>query len=138
MLRSFAHHDLRAVFQGKSRDTRAHRRKRDCLQAALVRYLQRMRRRMFQRVRIRLSAQLHAGRMNHVSRFQFSARGNGRISDRDTANGFAFALDLFSAFAADGSRNARAQNQIVVGRVDDGVRVHLGQVALLNYDFFCQ
>ena len=76
--------------------------------------------------------------MNHESRLQFSARGNGRIADRDTAYGIAFALDLFSAFAADGSRHARAQDQIVVGRVDDGVRIHLRQVALLNDDFLCE
>src|SRR5713101_4163045 len=82
-------------------------------------------------LRIRLPPELHAGGMNHESRLQFSARSDGRIPNRDTADGIAFALDLFSTFAANGSRNARAENQIVVGRVDDGVRIHLRQVALL-------
>src|SRR6266849_2616427 len=97
-----------------------------------------MRRGMPQRVRTRLPAELHAGRMNHESRFQFSARGDGRIADWDTADGVALALNLFSAFAANGSSNARAQNQIIVGRVDDGVRIHLRQVALLNDDSLCE
>src|SRR5467141_3239888 len=93
---------------------------------------------MPQRVRTRLPAELHAGRMNHESRFQVSARGDGRIADWDTADGVALALNLFSAFAANGSSNARAQNQIVVGRVDDRVRIHLRQVALLNDDSLCE
>src|SRR6202045_5503015 len=97
-----------------------------------------MRRGMPQRVRTRLPAELHAGRMNHESRLQFSARGDGRIADRDAADSVALALDLFSAFAADGSRNARTQNQIIVGRVDDSVRIHLRQVALLNDDSLCE
>src|ERR1700687_1832975 len=97
-----------------------------------------MRRGMPQRVRTRLPAELHAGRMNHESRLQFSARGDRRITDRDTADSVAFSLDLFSAFAADGARNACTQNQIVVGRVDDGVRIHLRQVALLNDDSLCE
>src|SRR5260370_584864 len=122
MLGRLAKHDLRTVFQGKSRDAGAHRRKCDCFQAALIGYSQGMRRGMAQRVRTRLPPELHAGRMNHESHLQFSARGDGRITDRDTADGVAFALDLFSSFAADGSSNARAQDQIVVGRVDDGVR----------------
>src|SRR5216683_4166024 len=97
-----------------------------------------MRRGTPQRLRTRLPSELHAGRMNHESCLQFSARGDGRIADRDTADAVAFALDLFSAFAANGSSNARAQNQIVVGRVDDGVRSHLRQVALLNDDSLCE
>src|ERR1700730_11884100 len=95
-----------------------------------------MRRGMPQRVRTRLPAELHAGRMNHESRLQFSARGDGRIADREPANRVSFALAFFSAFAPNGSRNTRAQHQIVVGRVDDGVCIHLRQVALLSDDSF--
>src|SRR6266576_2034896 len=69
-----------------------------------------MRRGTPQRLRARLPSELHAGRMNHESRLQFSARGDGRIADRDTADGIALALDLFSAFAANGSSNARARS----------------------------
>src|SRR5258708_30643564 len=110
MLCGLTKHDLRAVFEGKSRDARAHRRKGDCLEPALVGYSQRMRRGMSQRARIRFPAELHAGRMNHKSCLQFSARGDGRIADRDTPDSIAFALDFFSALAAYGSRNACAQN----------------------------
>src|SRR5437762_11063238 len=97
-----------------------------------------MRRGTPQRLRARLPTEVHAGRVKHESRLQFSARCDGRIADRDTADGIAFALDLFSAFAANGSSNARAQDQIVVGRVDDRVRIHLRQVALLNDDSLCE
>src|SRR5260370_1991509 len=93
-----------------------------------------MRRGMPKHVRPRLPAELHAGRMNHESRFQFSARGDGRIADWDTADAVALALNLFSAFAANGSSNARAQNQIIVGRVDEAVPLHLRQIALLHDD----
>src|SRR6059058_3269331 len=110
MLCRLTKHDLRAVPQWKSRDTRANGRKCDCFQATLIGNSQRMRRRMAQRVGARLPAELHAGRMNHESRLQFSAPGDGRVTDRDTADSIAFALDLFSALAADGSRNARTQD----------------------------
>jgi len=93
---------------------------------------------MPQRVRVRLPTELHAGRVNHESCLEFSARRNRCIADGDAADGIAFALDLFAAFAADGSGDARAQDQIVVGRVHDRVHVHLGQVALLNDDFLSQ
>src|SRR5438105_2563024 len=138
MLGCLAKHDLRTVFQWKSRDSGANRRKCDGLQSAFIGDPQRMGRGMPQRVGTGLPTELHAGRMNHESRLQFSARGDGRIADRDTADGIAFALDLFSAFAANGSSNARTKDQIVVGRVDDRVRIHLRQVALLNDDSLCE
>src|SRR6266478_3746280 len=59
-----------------------------------------MRRGTPQRLRARLPSELHAGRMNHESRLQFSARGDGRVDDR--------------------------------------VRIHLRQVALLNDDSLCE
>src|SRR5260370_11643238 len=103
MLCRFAKHDLRAVFQWKSRDAGANCRKCDCLQAAIVGDPQGMRRRMPQRVRTRLPAELHAGGMNHKSRLQLSARGDGRIANRNTADSIAFALAPFSAFASENS-----------------------------------
>ena len=84
----------------------------------------------------RSSAKLHAGRMNHVPRFQFAAAGNGRVADWDASDFIAFALDFFSAPSPDRSRNAGAQLQIVVRSIDDRVRIHLRQVALLDHDFF--
>ena len=134
MLRRLAKHDLRAIFQRKSRDARPNCGKRDGLQAALIGNFQGMRRGTPQRIRVRLSAKLHAGGMNHESRLQFSSRGDGRVSDRNASDGVAFALDFFAAFAANRSRYASAQKQIVVGRVDDGVCVHFRQVALLDDD----
>src|SRR6266404_4782431 len=76
--------------------------------------------------------------MNHEACLQFSARSDGRVADRNTANGVALALNLFASFAPNGSGYARTENQIVVRGVHDGVRVHLGQVALLNDDSFCE
>src|SRR6266568_9327 len=138
MLRRLAKHNLRAVFQWKSRDARTDCRKRNGFQSTLIGDPQGMRRGMPQRVRVCFAAKLHAGRMNHEARLQFSARRDGRIADRDAADGIALALDLFSALAANSSGNARAQNQIIVGRIHDRVRIHLRQVALLNDDFLCE
>src|SRR5260370_28135982 len=103
MLRRLAKHDLRALFQRKSRDTGANRWKGDCFQPALIGYSQGMRRGTPQRIRVRLPAKLHAGRMNHESRLQFSARRDRRITDGDAPDGIAFALDLFAAFPARGT-----------------------------------
>src|SRR2546430_13383920 len=100
MLGRLAKHDLRTVFQWKSCDSGAHRRKCDGLQSAFIGDLQRMGRGMPQRVGTGLPTEMHAGRMNHESRLQFSARGNGRVAHRDAAYGIAFTLDLFSAFAS--------------------------------------
>ena len=83
------------------------------------------------------SPELHAGGMDHKACLQFSARGDRRVADRNTANGVALALNLFPSFAANCSGNARTENQIVVRGIDDGLRVHFGQVALLNDDSFC-
>src|SRR6267378_4321658 len=84
------------------------------------------------------SAEFHARGMDHEACFQLSSRGDGRVADRNTANGVALALNLFASLAANRSGYARTENQIVVRGVYDGVRVHLGQVALLNDDSFCK
>src|SRR6266436_5112247 len=83
-------------------------------------------------------AKSHARRMDYEACLQFSAGGDGRVTDGNTANGVALALNLLTAVAPNGSGYARTENQIVVGGIDDRVRVHLGQVALLNDDSFCK
>src|SRR5262249_41573030 len=51
-------------------------------------------------------------------------------------NRIAFFLYLHPTFQVDRTRNAAAQNQVVVRSVDDGVRRHFRQVALLNHNSF--
>lgn len=74
--------------------------------------------------------------MNDVARLEFAAACDGRITDRDAAEVVALALDFVAALAANGAGHTAAENEIVVGGVDDGVDVHFGEVALLNDDAF--
>ena len=83
-----------------------------------------------------LSAKLHARCVDDVACCELSAAGDGCIADGNASDGVAFALDFFAALAPDRSRDARAQLQIIVGGVDDGIRIHVRQVALLDHDFF--
>src|SRR6516162_7058823 len=78
------------------------------------------------------AAKPHAGRVNDVARLQFSPASDGGITDRDASDFVALALDLFAAFAVDRASNARAEDEVVVGGVNDGVHVHFREITLLN------
>lgn len=80
------------------------------------------------------ATEAHAGGVNDVAGLEFAAGSNGRIADRDAAEFIALALDFVAALAANGSSYTAAENEIVVGGIDDGVDVHFGEVALLNDD----
>ena len=80
--------------------------------------------------------ELHARRVDDVACFQLATSSDGCVADRDASDGVAFALDFFPAFAADRPRDASATLQVIVRGVDDGVRVHVRQVPLLDHDFF--
>src|SRR6266403_3712068 len=134
MLRHLQQHDFRALFHRESRDPRADSRERNRFQSALRRKPQRIRRGAPQRLRRGEAPQPHARCMDHVLGRELAARGNGRESQRDAADSVAFALDRVPALAADRSRNSRSQNQIIVRRVHNRVRIHLRQVALLDHD----
>jgi len=87
-----------------------------------------------QRVAGGCSAEPHAGRVDNEPRLQFSAGGDGRVPHRNAANFIALALDGVAALSPNGPGHAPSENQIVVRGVDDGVRVHFRQVALLDED----
>ena len=70
--------------------------------------------------------------MNHVSCFQLSRSCDRRVPNGNAANFVALLLNRFAALAKYHARHSRSQNQIVVCGVDDGINVHLGDVALLN------
>ena len=82
------------------------------------------------------AAKAHAGGVNDVARLEFAAACDGRITDGDASEFVAFALDFVAALAANGAGHTAAENEIVVGSVDDGVDVHFGEVALLDDDAF--
>jgi hypothetical protein len=84
------------------------------------------------------SSELHAGRVDNVTRFEFAAAGDGSVAHWNTSDVIAFALNVFAAFAPDRSSHACAQLQIIIRGVDDRVRVHVSQIALLDHNFFCQ
>ena len=78
------------------------------------------------------AAKPHAGRVNHVAGLQLSPAGDCGIADRDASDFVALALDLFAAFAVDRASHARAEDEVVVGGVNDGVHVHFREITLLN------
>src|SRR5262245_14725122 len=79
-------------------------------------------------------AKLHARRVNDEASFQPAARSDRRVANRDAADLVALVLDGLAAFAANCSRDAAAELEVVVGGVDDGIHIHLGQVAFLDHD----
>ena len=50
------------------------------------------------------------------------------------ADGIAFLLNGRTSLGADGTRHSRAQNQLRVGGVDDGVAITFGGIALHQLD----
>jgi len=84
------------------------------------------------------AAQLHTRSVDDVACFQLSATGDSGVTNRNASDGVAFVLDFFSAFAADCSRNTSAKLKVIIRGIDDGVRIHLGQIALVDRDFFCK
>src|ERR1700676_4754824 len=72
--------------------------------------------------------------MNHVARFQVSAAGDCRISNGNAADFVALLLNRRPTLAIDCAGYSGTENQIVIRGVDDGVDIHLGDIALLDYD----
>src|SRR5580704_14919593 len=86
-------------------------------------------------MRGRFTAKLHARRMYHVTRFQFSARRDRRSAHRHLADVIAFLLNFRAALSSDCSRHSASKLQIVVCSVHNGIDVHLRQIALDNLNF---
>ena len=74
--------------------------------------------------------------MDHVAGAQIAARGDRRAADGNAADGVAFLLNRIAALAADRSGHAAAELQIIIRGIDDGVDIHLRQIALHEDDFF--
>src|SRR5882762_7262404 len=91
---------------------------------------QAMRGRSLQRALRRFSSQLHARGMNHEAGAKLATRGDRRAANRYAADRVALLLDCFPTLAPDRARDASAKLQVIVRGVDDGVDIHLGQVAL--------
>jgi hypothetical protein len=72
--------------------------------------------------------------MDDEARLQLAPTGDGGFADLDGADRAAFCLDLGSAGPRDRTRHPAAELQIIVGRIDDGVDILLGQVALQDLD----
>src|ERR1700730_18930826 len=130
MIDHFPQHDLGALENWEAGNPGADRGKCDGAELPLGCDSQAMRRRRPQRARRSLASQLHARRMNHVARAKLASRGNRCAADRYGADGVAFPLNRFAALAPDRARDPAAKLQDIVRGIDDGVDVHLGQIAL--------
>ena len=136
MVDNFAEHDARAFIKRESGNAGSDRGKCNCPQSFFRRDAQGVRRGAAQSRSGCYSAQLHARRVDHMAGFEASACCEGSSSNRNASNFIAFPLDFFPALSPNGSGDAAAKNQIVVGGVDDGIGLHFGQVALHENDFF--
>src|SRR5215470_4854143 len=96
-----------------------------------------MRSRCLQRLRTGpYPAQAHAGCMDYVLGVQLPGPGDCCVTNRNTPDLIAFALNGIATFASNRSGDSRSEEQVVVRSVDDGIHNHLGYVALLNDNSF--
>src|ERR1700704_5860629 len=72
--------------------------------------------------------------MNHVVSRQLSSAGDGRFTDSHRTMFITFLLDRRPATLANRSCDARSENQVVVGRIDDGVHLLLDQISADDHD----
>ena len=134
MVQDLSEHDARAFLQGKAGDARADGGESDALDGFFFRAQQGLARREAERIGSRLPAQRHAGRVDYVKRLEVAARRDRSLAHRDGPQALALLLDARAALAPDGPGYARAENQVVVGRVHDGVHRHVGDVAFDETD----
>jgi hypothetical protein len=136
MLRGLVQHDGCALFEGESGDSCSYCGKGDRFQATFGGDAQGVCDGVAEHGRCGASAELHARGVNDVACFQLSATGDRGVADRDASDRVALALDFFSAPAPDRSRDSSAKLKVIVRGVDDRIRVHVRQVALLDHNFF--
>src|SRR5439155_14290943 len=77
----------------------------------------------------------HAGCMDHIKGLQVAAARHRGLTQLDRAEALALLLDPRPALAADRTRHARTQDQVIVGCIDDCVYGHLRNVALHDLNF---
>src|SRR5260370_20207847 len=137
MLNGFRKNDLRPILERKSGDARSDGGKRNGPQAFFRRDAQGMRGRAAQSRCRGGSAQWHARRVNHVTRLQASAAGEGSAAHRNAPDFIALPPNLFSTLPPDGSGADDSKYLYFVGNVDVCVGRLLLRVALLkNYIHF--
>src|SRR5712692_11370097 len=76
----------------------------------------------------------HRGGVNYPPNVEVARAGDGRFADPDAPVAVALLLDGRTTGAPDRAGDAGAQDQMIVGRVDDRVTVVGGDVALQNSD----
>jgi hypothetical protein len=135
VLEGFSQHDLGAFIHGEAGNASAYGRKSDGRKIALGGEAEGVGGGSAQSFRGGgHSAEAHAGGVDNVTGFELAATGDGGIADGDAADFVALSLDGFAAFAGYSAGYACAEDEVVVGGVDDGVDVHFGYVALLDLD----
>lgn len=137
MLDGFSEHDARALIHGETGNAGADGGKSDGFKFAVGSKPQGMGRGSGERFGSGGgAAEAHAGGVNDEASLELATGGEGRVADGNAAEVVALALDFVAALAANGAGYAAAENEIVVGGVDDGVDVHFSKVALLDDDAF--
>jgi hypothetical protein len=128
----FMQHDGRALGKGKTADPGADRRKSDGAKSVFGGDTQRMGGGTAQGMARGQAAQLHTCRVNDVARLQLSGRGDGRAAQGNCADFVSFALHAISSFATNDTGETTAEFEVIIGGIDDGIGIHLGQITLLQ------
>jgi len=125
-------HDLGALVEGESRDAGADGGEGDGGEAVFFREFEAGPDASGEGVGGGDASKTQAGGMEDISGGQPACGGNGCVADPDGADPVAFFLNSGSAFAGDGPGQAAAEDQIIIGGIDDGVDGAGGDVALFD------
>src|SRR5438128_2381170 len=115
-------------------DAGANRGERDRPQLALAGKLEAPPGRVSQAFHGRAAAKGHARGVDDEAGFELAARSDGGATHLDRPDGATLRLDRRAATPGNGSGHTPAEDQVAVRRVDDGVDILLGQVALEDVD----
>src|SRR3989441_4765154 len=127
-------HDARALIHRKAGDAGADRGHRNRAHAMLVCESERIVHRRAQRIDCGAATQLHARRMDDGVRGQLSPTCDRGLANLDRSRSIALALDRRTAALANRAGHSAAKQQVVVGRVDDGINMLLHKISRNDQD----
>src|SRR5262245_61471071 len=127
-------HHARTLIDWKSGDARADGGYRNRLDSMLLRETKNRVHRRTQRRARRAPTELHARRVQHVTRAQITGSGERRLADSNWTVTVALVLNRWPTRAPDRAGDSGPKHQVVVGRVDDGVDLLPDEVAAHDHD----
>src|SRR6266446_10330342 len=127
-------HDARALIDWKAGDAGADRRHRNRAHSVLPCKPECMIHGRTQRLNRGEPAQLHARCMDHMTRGQLSSTSDRRLAHLDRSMSITLTLDRGTAALANRAGHSAAQQQFVVGRIDDRIDILLHEIPRNDQD----